>query len=731
MERWARKRDALMAGTIKMSTQSVPMADPQKFTIKALLYTRGTKAKEIGTGGGAPVKTAPKYNIIITDLVVPKDKGPMVKVKDVGEFPVYERLGPDRVAIRVCLNREQVGTTGKKYEDAPRALVEPYVLTRGMKLQISVNKDGKPKGFDTAPGSLVPVTIYNCFAKYWIKAAPAAAAATAPTSTAAAGSAPADAAAAPANPNQPYVFMSADAFSLDPVTRPLEELIRMLLPYECNLLPETFDPPAGAKVYGDDRPIRLPGKVFRLSMNRDVRGEAVDAEAAAFVLPDEQVALEGKVRAGTRTMITKYVIDEYVRDKRPTGLSTSIFAYIEQHSDLAATAAAAAKAAAERAAAAAAGEDDTEIKMAKTWVDIALLDIRPFTDAHLQLGITCWTLALAVLRQQQGQLPPLPTTVLIQPDLEQGTSHDNAPATKQGSYDLAFREPQASMVVPHLAEFAYRYGLRVKPETINARYNLAAPQTAFAGLFTPDQRVAPFESNKWDPPIEWIRYEYTFERHCGYVPLDGSKSAVPAQPEEFNQIAAKFNFYALPVMQLAQLGLEYPIEEVGGDDAGIKTFRRKAEYDTVAKGDEFVRDSLRRATQGIAKLKALASTDDLIKQADAWLMPTNGVEGQTTHLPRWTFIALPRDYVPADPATFPQPSAATATAALAEKPAAPTSTTKRPRDDDKTADAAVRSPIKKRRTDAGAVASGGDSGSSDGEAAGKHDPMELDQESSS
>jgi hypothetical protein len=46
-----------------------------------------------------------------------------------------------------------------------------------------------------------------------------------------------------------------------------------------------------------------------------------------------------------------------------------------------------------------------------------------------------------------------------------------------------------------------------------------------------------------------------------------------------------------------------------------------------------------------------------LAKADAWLLPVSVEATIKLRLPRWTFIALPRSYVPADPATYPQPSA--------------------------------------------------------------------------
>lgn len=617
VEQWARKRDEMVTSAAsRMSTAAVIQPDPKMFAAKALI-ARPLRKKE---------STYPwQFDAFICSTSAPQARG-----EAVGGTPVYERLPEGRVAVRVCLNREK--NAKGNWIDDPRVLDVPLILQPGHAIRVSIANKGLPAGFLSKKGALVPVTLVNLSVKFWEPKK------TATTTTTDDGAVTGGG----GGTKEPGLYWSAEGVTVDNSSVAIEHLVAQYLPYEINLLPRTLDPlpDEWARVVGDTRQVRAPGRVYRLSVNRNVRGDALDPVKAAYVLPDEALSLTPRVltKAATRTLLYKQSKDLEKTDTKDNvlmlyGLRANVYAFVEQF------------------------EFTKAAPAEPVHTTIGLPDVHAFADAFLGLGIHCWKLAESVLLPADP-LPPVPYYMFMRPNVASARiAPENQPGTKTGTYDLALPSAEAYPIIPRLAEYLHRFGMPVTHALIKARYVLM-DRAPFAGLFDEEAKKQAFPHNERNPyaPIEWVRYQYTLTDHRGFVPLDGGKGdAVPQQEKQFIKETAKFKFYALPVGPwLSAMSLFYPLEddkETYPGDTGVML--RRCSIKTAEDGTNFVVDSLRRATAGNPDLKAIDAEEEFLTTPDVWLM---SVEKRELRIPRWTFFAVPVDYVPANPASYVQPS---------------------------------------------------------------------------
>ncbi len=669
----AKKRDALtMAATSRvMPTQRAVRVDTQKVTFKAMLLGEFKRNKG----------TDPRpFEVLVLEVLTLDEKGPAVKCPESEgrAVPVYERIGDKGVvAFNVCLNRVKVGGA---WEDDPRMLAKPIEVAAGTMLRISVGNDAIASNLGAIKGTAF-VTLTNCAIKLGKPKTDAAPPPSATTdATAAAAAAPV--AAEPAETTRSdRVFWNAESLTIDETMTalPAEHAWPTAMPFETNLLPSSLDIQSyeQACYLASSPPFFARAPVFRLSLNRDVLDRPEKPDEAPYVMPDEETSLTGTKNA-TITYISANINDyDPVRHKNG-GTFRSIFAMIDQYHNLR-------------------GDDDAPPKPSAT---IGLPDIKLYPEAFLSLGLHNWKLIDRFLFPAHRVLPPVPGYVLVHPDMNQArlaAKNGDAPA----GCTLVLPQCRGGPAIFRVAEYVTRFGVPVSEAMIKARYvDTVAREFTFLYDMDPFKLAAQRAGAAADyrEPVAFNKFEYTFDAHCGYVPLDGLEKLVPKETAEFAEIAAKFKFYAVPIVDVASLSLEYPLEE---ETSGL----RHCTIKDAAEGDAFVLDVLRKATNGIAKLKVM-SNEALLTAPDAWIMNIESVR-----YPRWTFWAVPRAYTPMDPAMYLQPSSARGYETNPK--------TKRPRDEDeekKADDAAPPPPQKKARTEPAAASSG-------------EDKMDLDQAS--
>lgn len=647
------RRDALLSqaganvsGPRVMSLGTVTKPDPTRIGIKGL-YLNMFKTSEAANAG------PPSMDVIITGFILPQDVGQKVRCTDrADEVPAYERI--DANTVRINVTRDNVKDDRGKWTQQHRSLDPPYILERNMPIRISAgNKDGS----NPPRTPMSPLTLHNCSMTLWIpkaKADDGAAAASAPAPAVApapredAPTAPTHGEGPAAGPvvvapqiKRPGLFWKAEGVTYDDETGrsvPLEEMLPRFMPYETNVLPTEFDQLHRAKLV---RPVKdeppegfaSPCPLYRLGVNRWVREDvAGDPDAAHFVLPDEAFALKPPhIARGTVPSIHVNRVEIQVDEKKQQkGLRANLHALVDQYSSF-----------------------DPANCITTT---LAIKDLRVFADAYLTLGVTCWPLARAILFPSSG-LPPLPYYVLLQPDIEKAPMSYFNNDGKEEAYDKHWPMVRAGPMFFRLAEYAHRFGIPVTAELILHRY-YTAPQDQFVHLFSAEQREQPFQGNAKNPyaPIDWSRYTYTSMNNPGFIPLDGWSTTMPNERNFTSDMSTRFNFYALPIMDVTQAQLDYPLAaEEGKDDDDIEQLRHCTIKD-AKEGTAFVVNAMRNHTKGNKALTSLPD-DQFLAKADAWLLPVSVEATIKLRLPRWTFIALPRSYVPADPATYPQPSA--------------------------------------------------------------------------
>ncbi len=657
------------------STTSVIVPEPDKPTLEVLyLGLRNRGPEQVGDESTLEVVV---LNIITTGksltgptlICVDKDKdGKAVRT------PAWKRCGENNEDLLIYTDLKRVEVL-KKWTDTHRYFAEPWLMTTNQRLGVGVKAKFLGNNLPR-PGNVV--MLHNVHAalydptqskKYKAKKeAEAAAALGAAVAPAAPGSAPVEnkgVAAAVAEAVGPVVekiaspgiYWKAGGFTrvrkYDDI--PLEHLIPMVMPYEHNLLPWSLAPMSSeyAKPFTALPNMLAMGMVvpkpsFRLSVNRWLRGDALgededgktrwvqaspgEEEAAegpvtdigriAYVLPDEMISARSPIR-GCRTALSKNndKLDHYdTALGKSLGLSTSLFASVQQFRDF--------------------------TTLAK--VDIAIQDEKLAAGHFITLGYTCWPLAERVLFPGSG-LPPMPYFTFLEPAME---ASRNLPSNNKGEgsgADFAIcGSYNRGPVIPRFAETAHRYWMPVTAGLIRTRYMEIAEQGPFEELYAAHWRA----SLKWVTPETLASHVYMANagseiKNRGFIPLDSHDKAVPTTPPVcFDAFASQHDFFALPVMDLPAVDLSYPLVEDGPF--------MKCEIVDPAEGTKFVIDSMKRATRSDPRLKKMTDQQALVSP-DFWLMAYVENRGRL-RLPRWTFVALPKGYVPMEPSEYVQPS---------------------------------------------------------------------------
>lgn len=314
---------------------------------------------------------------------------------------------------------------------------------------------------------------------------------------------------------------------------------------------------------------------------------------------------------------------------------------------------------------------------------------------------------------------------------------------------------KAVAVVPRLAEYLVRYAVPVTPEFVGHRY--AAPR-AYAHVQMAPAKSGTAEGYTYD---DWVKKPHAgsqadldglrlteplgFDFHFGVVPLDGTDvitlGHVQAIAEEAADADASqrtprralpWRFYALPISEraCAAAGLGVPLEadpvesaffiENGADPTAAP---RRCALKTPAEGDAYVRRLL-EANLGVRevlkkKFGGPGGLDAALKDREGavWMQDPSVVPGEgawKVTLPLVLFFAVPAAYVPAAVDSVVQPSVARA--ARLPRPIAAVASTADPEGDaePEAEPEAEGPPTKKARVEGGgAVATAG--GGSDGE----------------